>query len=58
MKPMMPSLFETGVRAYYYKGPWTYGYSGWCDHAARNGIGCTPGTLVKGGDGIMCVCQQ
>ncbi|MHB0769163.1 hypothetical protein [Bradyrhizobium sp. 5.13L] len=45
------------VRAYYAGGPWTYGYSGWSDYAARNGIGCTPGTLVKGGDGIMYVCQ-
>lgn len=45
------------VRAYYAGGPWTYGYSGWSDYAARNGIGCVPGTLVKGGDGIMYVCQ-
>jgi hypothetical protein len=35
----------------------TYGYSGWSDYAARNGIGCTPGAPVKGGDGIMYVCQ-
>lgn len=35
------------VRAYYQDGPW-YGYSGWDDYAARNAIGCTPGTLVKG----------
>ena len=45
------------VRAYYAGGPWTYGYSGWADYASRNGIGCEPGTLVKGGDGIMYVCQ-
>ncbi|MGY8706908.1 hypothetical protein RAD16_14310 [Bradyrhizobium sp. 18BD] len=45
------------MRAYYTGGPWTYGYSSWSDYAARNGIGCTPGTLVKGGDGIMYVCQ-
>lgn len=32
-------------------------YSGWADYAQRNGIGCTPGTLVKGGDGINYVCQ-
>ena len=32
-------------------------YSGWADYAQRNGIGCEPGTLVKGGDGIMYVCQ-
>jgi len=45
------------VRAYYAGGPWTYGYSDWHDYAARNGIGCEPGTLVKGGDGIMYFCQ-
>jgi hypothetical protein len=32
-------------------------YNGWDDYASRNGIGCTPGTLIKGGDGIMYVCQ-
>jgi hypothetical protein len=45
------------VRAYYNNGPWTYGYTGWADYSARNGIGCVPGSLVKGGDGIMYVCQ-
>jgi hypothetical protein len=45
------------VRAYYFGGPWSYGYSGWTDYAARNGIGCVPGSLVKGGEGIMYVCQ-
>jgi hypothetical protein len=35
---------------------WTC-YSGWDDYAQRNGIGCTPGTAIKGGDGIMYVCQ-
>jgi hypothetical protein len=45
------------VRAYYYGGPWTYGYAGWTDYAARNGIGCTPGTAIKGADGIMYNCQ-
>ena len=43
-----------------YGGPglnnWTC-YSGWDDYAQRNGIGCTPGTAIKGGDGIMYVCQ-
>jgi hypothetical protein len=37
-------------------GAWTC-YSGWPDYAQRNGIGCTPGSLVKGGDGINYVCQ-
>ena len=37
-------------------GSWTC-YSGWGDYKQRNGIGCDPGTLIKGGDGIMYVCQ-
>ena len=45
------------VRAYYAGGPWYYGTRGWDDYAAQNGIGCTPGTLIKGGDDIMYVCQ-
>lgn len=45
------------VRAYYNGGPWPYGYSSWADYASRNGIGCEPGTLVKGGDGITYLCQ-
>jgi drug/metabolite transporter (DMT)-like permease len=44
------------VRAYYAGGPW-YGYSGWDEYASRNGIGCTPGTMVKLADGHMYVCQ-
>ena len=32
-------------------------YSGWDDYKQRNIIGCDPGTLIKGGDGIMYVCQ-
>ncbi|MET3994757.1 hypothetical protein AB7Z32_02645 [Bradyrhizobium sp. 482_C4_N1_1] len=32
-------------------------YDGWDSYARLNGIGCTPGTLIKGGDGIMYVCQ-
>jgi hypothetical protein len=48
------------VRAYYHGGPWSgpgYSYTGWDDYAGRNGIGCRPGTLVKGGDNIMYNCQ-
>ena len=40
--------------------PWSsvgYSYTGWSDYAARYGIGCTPGTVIKGGDGIMYNCQ-
>ncbi len=46
------------VRAYYAGGPWVGMYTGgWADYAARNGISCTPGTAIKGGDGIMYLCQ-
>ena len=48
------------VRAHYFNGPWAgnyYSYSNWADYAARNGIACVPGTIVKGGDGIMYNCQ-
>ena len=48
------------VRAYYFGGPWSgagYSYTGWDDYATRHGIGCTPGTSIKGGDGIMYLCQ-
>lgn len=41
-------------------GPWGGSwscYSGWSDYAQRNGIGCAPGSIVKGGDGIDYVCQ-
>lgn len=55
-----PDLPWYAVRAYYFGGPWSgpyYSYAGWSDYAAKNGIGCTPGTDVKGGDGIVYVCQ-
>lgn len=48
------------VRAYYFDGPWSgprFSYAGWSDYAARNGIVCTPGTAIKGGDGILYNCQ-
>jgi hypothetical protein len=48
------------VRAYYWGGPWSgpgYSYAGWSDYASRNGIGCTPGTVITGGDGIPYLCQ-
>ena len=35
---------------------WTC-YSGWADYAQRNGIVCDPGTVIKGGDGILYMCQ-
>jgi hypothetical protein len=43
-------------RAYYENGPW-YGYSGWDDYAARGGIVCKPGTLVKADNGLNYPCQ-
>ena len=48
------------VRAYFADGPWSgrgYSWAGWSDYAARNGIVCTPGTVIKGGDGILYMCQ-
>jgi len=35
---------------------WTC-YSGWPDYKARNGIVCDPGSVIKGGDGILYMCQ-
>lgn len=43
-------------RAYYGNGPY-YGYSGWSDYQARNGLKCEPGTLTKLDDGQMYRCQ-
>jgi hypothetical protein len=48
------------VRAYYFGGPWSgpgWSYTGWSDYASRYGIGCTPGTTIKGGDGFLYICQ-
>ncbi len=50
----------TPCRAYYAGGPWSgngWSYTGWSDYATRAGIGCTPGSTVKGGDGILYLCQ-
>jgi hypothetical protein len=47
---------HAAVTAYYAGGPW-YGYNGWDDYAGRNGIKCTPGSLVKLDDGQMYHCQ-
>ena len=55
-----PGLSWYAVRAYYWDGPWSgpgYSYTGWSDYRARTGIGCDPGTIVPGGDGINYVCQ-
>jgi hypothetical protein len=37
-------------------GNWTC-YSGWADYQQRNGLVCEPGTVIKGGDGILYMCQ-
>ena len=37
-------------------GQWTC-YNDWADYKQRNGIGCDPGTIVKGGDAIDYICQ-
>ncbi|WP_458146430.1 hypothetical protein [Bradyrhizobium sp. UFLA05-109] len=43
-------------RAYPANGPW-YGVDGWAGYKARYGIVCDPGSLIKGDDGLMHVCQ-
>ena len=43
-----------GAYAYYGTG---YGYNGWNDYAARNGIVCQPGTYFRGDDGLQHLCQ-
>ena len=43
-------------RAYRDDGPW-YGHNGWSDYKTRAGIVCDPGSIFKGGDGLMYRCQ-
>jgi len=48
------------VRTYYAGGPWSgpgYSWAGWPDYKARSGIVCDPGSVIKGGDGILYMCQ-
>jgi len=48
------------VRAYYADGPWSgpgYSWAGWSGYQSHEGIVCTPGTMIKGGDGILYMCQ-
>ena len=52
---------SVGAGAYGAAG-WGWGgnytcYSGWPDYKARNGIVCDPGTVIKGGDAILYMCQ-
>ncbi|MCP3413258.1 MULTISPECIES: hypothetical protein [Bradyrhizobium] len=44
------------ARAYQRISPY-YGYAGWTEYKAANGIGCEPGTMTKMADGRMYVCQ-
>ncbi|MGY4315794.1 hypothetical protein [Bradyrhizobium sp. JR3.5] len=44
------------ARAYYGGSPY-YGYAGWADYKAANGITCEPGTMTKMADGHTYVCQ-
>ncbi|MGV7213337.1 hypothetical protein [Bradyrhizobium sp. UFLA05-112] len=43
-------------RAYPANGPW-YVANDWAGYKARYGIVCDPGSLIKGDDGLMHVCQ-
>lgn len=43
-------------RVYYEHSPY-YGYSGWDNYAARNGIKCQPGSTTKLDDGLTYWCQ-
>jgi len=44
------------ARAYYGGSPY-YGYAGWADYKAANGITCEPGTMTKMADGHSYICQ-
>ncbi|WP_298380539.1 hypothetical protein [uncultured Bradyrhizobium sp.] len=44
------------ARAYNGGSPY-YGYAGWADYKAANGITCEPGTMTKMADGHSYVCQ-
>ncbi|TWC00484.1 hypothetical protein FBZ93_105281 [Bradyrhizobium macuxiense] len=49
-QPYYPARAYQGVSPY-------YGYAGWADYKAANGISCEPGTMTKMADGNMYVCQ-
>ncbi|MGJ4950585.1 hypothetical protein [Bradyrhizobium sp. HKCCYLS20291] len=60
--------FRTADAYAYDPGPYRYGqpsfdrgqngyYGDWNSYAARNGLVCRPGTLFKGSDGAMHICQ-
>ncbi|WP_315705135.1 MULTISPECIES: hypothetical protein [unclassified Bradyrhizobium] len=38
------------------RGPTGY-YGNWDSYATRNGLACRPGTMFKGSDGVMHLCQ-
>jgi hypothetical protein len=51
-----PIPLERGDANYYDRGENGY-YGNWDSYAARNGIGCRPGTLMKEDDGRRHICQ-
>ena len=58
--PTITGLSWYAVRAIYAGGRWSgvvsgwpYHWNGWDDYAAQNGINCTRGSIIKGGDGIV-----
>jgi hypothetical protein len=48
LEPAAPYEYDRGENGY---------YGNWDSYAARNGIGCRPGTVTKGDDGRRHVCQ-
>ena len=58
--PTITGLSWYAVRAYLRGRPLVGGrerlaihWNGWDDYAAQNGINCTRGSIIKGGDGIV-----
>ena len=52
---VVPGSYATAV-GLFGRQSWTC-YSDWGNYKQVNGIGCDPGTVVKGGDGVNYVCQ-
>ena len=52
---VVPGSYATAVELFG-RQSWTC-YSDWGNYKQVNGIGCDPGTVVKGGEGVNYVCQ-
>ena len=52
---VVPGSYATAV-GLFGRQSWTC-YSDWGNYKQVNGIGCDPGTVVKGGEGVNYVCQ-